>query len=330
MITKVLCATINYDHPQRGMLHAMQGIFGDGHVADFDYCQLAKNGGNPSAFFVSYCDEFKPDWIWLQLQDTSIISSESILEVRKHLPKTVITHWTGDVRPEVSPYLSSICKSTHLTLVSGVGLISRFKEAGAERVEYMQIGVDFEEDVIGLPAWTPPFNVPQVVLVANNYGPRFPGTREREDAVKALMDEFIDVGIVGKGWNETWPVVGVCGVKQQYHVWKRALVCLNVNNFNNIERYYSDRQLIAMASGTPVVCHYVPGLEEEFSLGDHCVAYGDTNELVRQVEFLLNDESRRKDIGRAGRAEVIKNHTWFSRFLSILPEVEKIRLSLLG
>ena len=85
-----------------------------------------------------------------------------------------------------------------------------------------------------------------------------------------------------------------------------------------------------MASGTAVVCHYIPGLEEEFDLGTHCFAYGDTNELVRQVRTLLDDEPKRKAMGQAGRAEIIKNHTWFSRFLGVLPLVEEIRQNLPG
>ena len=332
VIKKVLSATINYDHPQSGMSHALRGIFGEKNVIDFDYMSLGfkHNRDAINEMFVKACEEHKPDWIWLQVQDTEVISATTIKKVRVLLPYCVVSHWTGDVRPEVSSYLSSICQATHLTLVSGVGLIPRFKQAGAERVEYLQIGLDWFEDVMGEPDWTPPFQVPQVVLIANHYGNKFPGTREREDAVKALMDEFIDVGIVGRGWVESWPVVGTCEVKQQHHIWKRALVALNVNNFNDIERYYSDRQLIAMASGTPVVCHYVPGLEKEFKLGTHCFSYNSTSVLLDQVKYLLEHETERKSMGSNGRAEVIKNHTWFSRFLSVIPKVEEIRQKLLG
>jgi hypothetical protein len=332
VITKVLAATINYDHPQAGMLHALRGIFGEQNVVNFDYMRLRNEFfvDEINDSFVDSCVRNKPDWIWLQVQDTEVISPAAIKEVRGLLPKTVISHWTGDVRSSVSTYLSSICKATHLTLVSGIGLIQRFREAGANQVEYLQIGLDWFEDVIGLPNWEPPFKVPQVVLIAGHYGDKFPGTKQREDAVRALMDEFVDVGIVGNGWDDSWPVVGTCEVKQQHHVWKRALVCLNVNNFNEIERYYSDRQLIAMASGTPVVCHYVPGLEKEFSLGEDCLSFTNPENLVKQVKFLLEDEGSRLRIGRAGRSEVIRSHTWFSRFLHILPKVEEIRQNLLG
>ncbi|MDD5007581.1 MAG: glycosyltransferase [Syntrophorhabdaceae bacterium] len=327
-IKKVLCATINHDHPQKGMLHAMRGIFGDLNVRDHDYCQLKRNGYTNQTFLAA-CLDHKPDWIWLQLQDTNIISDKEILEVRKHLPKTVITHWTGDARQEISSYLSSICRATHLTLISSVGMIPMFLKAGASQVEYLQIGLDWHEDVMGEPDWTPPFRVPEVVLIAGHYGDAFPGTRQREEAVRALQEAGIDVGIVGN-WGGPWPVVGSCHVKQQHHVWKRAKVCLNVNNFNEIEQYYSDRQLISMASGTPVVCHYIPGLEREFALGHHCYSYETRYQLVRFVQELLNDELARKRMGQAGRSEVIKNHTWFSRFLSVLPMVEKIRQNLPG
>jgi hypothetical protein len=331
MIKRILLSTINGDHPQRGITHAFSGIFGSANVADYDYLAESRRGvsiPNINMGFLKKAIEHRPDWIFLQVQDSRVILPETIISLRSSLPKTVISHWLGDLRPDVSPYLSSFCKVTDLTLISSVGQIPLYEKAGGKRVKYCQIGVDWEEDVIGLPDWTPHFRVPDVVLCGYYYPGLFPGTVDREAGIRALMDAKIDVGIVGRGWPAGYPMIGECTVKQQYHVWKRAKVGLNINHFNDIELYYSDRQIISMVSGTPVVCYHVPNLEREFTDGTHCLFYRKPDELVANVKRLLADKNLRKKIGDAGRAEVMKNHTWFSRILSVLPDVEKISVEL--
>lgn len=325
MIHKTLVAPLNYDHPQRGLLHAFRGVLGEGAAQSFDYLELQRQGQSTDAInrhFVEVAVTTRPDWIWLHLQDTGVITAEAILAVRAALPRTVITHWTGDCRPSVSEYLSSICRATHLTLISSVGQVPMFREAGAETVLYLQIGLDWEEDVLGLPSWTPPFRVPDVVFCGNYYPHSFlDGSRERLGAVEALLAAGIDAGVVGSGWPPSVPVVGQCQVKQQHHVWKRARVALSINHFNGIDRYYSDRQLIAMASGTPVVCRFVPGLDAEFDVGGALLAFHEPHEMVAHVRSLLDDPERAARIGRAGRAAVIRGHTWFHRLLDVLPAV---------
>jgi hypothetical protein len=330
MIRKVMTATINYDHPQCGMLRAFSGLFPQ--VSDFDYFARHVKGGESaksiSDGFVDAATRAKPDWIWLQLQDTNVISSDAIMDVREALPKCVISHWTGDCRPSVSPYLASICQSTHLTLVSSVGQLHMFRNAGARRAEYLQIAVDWEEDLLGIPDWTPPFRVPEVVLCGNHYGDKFPGTRDRMLAIEALMAAGVDVGVVGNGWPHGVKVCGSCHVKQQHHVYKKAKVALAINHFNDIIQYYSDRQLITMGSGTPVVCYGVPGLDNEFRDGVECFFYHTTHELVANVVGLLANATLRKSVGAAGRAAIWRSHTWPSRILSVVPLVEEVQSEL--
>jgi spore maturation protein CgeB len=185
--------------------------------------------------------------------------------------------------------------------------------------------VDWHEDVLALPSWDPPFRVPDVVFCGNYYGSTFPGTGERASAIRSLWDAGIAVGVVGVGWPSDFPVVGRCGVKQQAHIYRKAKVALSINNFNSIELYYSDRQLIAMASGTPVVCKYVPGLEREFDNGSDCLWFRETPELIAHVKTLLENPEGRRRLGAAGRARIQRSHTWWHRILEVLPIVEHLR-----
>lgn len=319
---RALVAAINYDHPQLGMLDAFQKVFGAENVAELDYLHTERE--SPDDALVRMAEQHKPDWIWLQLQDTNKISPEGIARVRERLPHCVVTHWTGDLRPAVSYYLSSICRATHATFCSSVGQLDMFKEAGAPLVQYVQIGLDWEQDVAA-PERPPPFRVPSVVFCGGYYGDSFPGTLDRVRGIRALVDAEVEVGVVGSGWPSWAPVVGQCHVKQQIHVWRAAKVCLNINNFNDVALYYSDRQLIAMASGRPLVCHYVPRLELEFTNWGHCVWYRTTDDLVEIVRSLLRDDDMRKRIGEVGKKHVIEHHTWEARIRVLLPTIEELR-----
>ncbi len=327
MNLRILLAVINADHPQRGMRQAFEGLFGAPNVREFDYLKMTREGSTVpqiNRVFVENAEMWKPDWIFLQVQETNILSPDSLDQIRRLVPGVTITHWTGDCRKQVSPYLAEICRATDVTFLSSTGQLPMFEQAGARVARYLQIAVDWEEDVLGVPDWTPPFKVPDVVFCANLYGDNFPGSRDRLEAVRALGHGGIDIGVVGNGWPSDVPVIGKCHVKEQHHVWKRAKVALNVNNFNDIERYYSDRQLIAMASGTPLVCRYVPKLEYEF-LPDECVWYMTPEELVAQVRKLLSDEALREGIGTRGRTAVMERHTWWNRIGGAFGVVEGIR-----
>ncbi len=330
MIRKVMMGVINYDHPQVGQLQAFTSVFGKENILDFDYVKMADRVGvdETNREFIDRACYWQPDWIWLQLQMTKIIKPASITEVRARLPKTVISHWMGDCRASVDPYLADACKVTHLTLVSNVGHLPMYFASGAKKVRYCQIGLDWDEDVMGVPAWTPPFRVPEVVLLGNHYGNAYPGTPQREEAIRTLIDAGIDAGVVGSGWPAWAKPAGHCHVKQQYHVWTRAKVGLCVNNFNDVELHYSDRQIISMASGTPIVAFEVPGLRREFEDGEHCLMYRTQEQLVSGVRRLLESEPLRRRIGAAGRARVMRDHTWWNRIFDVLPVVEEIRSSL--
>lgn len=320
-------AAINADHPQLGMRQAFEEVVGAGAVADYDYLALHRAGHSVAQIndgFVAAVRAFHPDWVWLQVQESGIISADTVRAAAEACPTAVISHWMGDCRRTVPSYLASICAATDLTLVSNAGQLDMFRAAGARRAEYCQIGLDFQEDVLGLPAWTPPFHVPDVVFCGNHYGMTFPAGPDRLRAIWALRRAGVQVGVVGTGWPAGFPVLGQCGVKQQHHIYTRAKVALSLSHFNDIALYYSDRQLVAMASGTPVVCQYVPRLETEFTDGVHCMFFRSVDTLIKKVTTLLDDKPLRVRIGAAGKTIVVERHTWAARFRQILPIITSL------
>lgn len=330
-IRKVLMSTINHDHPQRGMEHAFRGLFGDANVRTYDYYERLRQGTSldqVNAEFLATARSFSPDWIWLQAQNTGVLQPTTLLETRRALPYCVVSHWMGDARDPVAPYLAGICAATHLTLVSGEGYLPLYKAAGAQEVRYCQVAVDWEEDILRAPEWTPPFHIPDVVFCGNHHGTLFRGAGDRDSAIRALRNAGIDVGVVGLNWPAGWPVIGSCRYKEQHHVYRRAKIVLSVNNVNDVRCYYSDRHLFALSSGTAVIAKYVPGFEEEFENGHDLMWYNTDQELVSIAHALMADEGARIRLGRNGRATAIRDHTWFKRIMDVIPEVERIRAEL--
>jgi hypothetical protein len=336
MIQKVLAATINWDHPQKGFFAAMRSMFP--RVIDFDFLQLERQRQSRTQInhnFLQVVAQEKPDWIWLQIQHTETLTPETMLQVRQQHPTIVISHWMGDCdcwgsqndfsETGFSPSLAAMGKATHLTLVSNVGQLDKYRAAGAVDARYCQIGLDWEEDVLGLPNWAPSFRVPQVVFLGNLTSPKhYPGSVQRLAMAQALRDAKVDFGVVGGNWPKDM-TAGSCGVKQQHHVWKRAKVGVSANHHNFIELYYSDRQIISMASGTPLVCHYVPGLEKEFEEGRDLLWFRSPEECVDKVRWLLAHPQEAARIGKAGRAKVLAEHSWWNRIAMVLPWVEEIQ-----
>jgi spore maturation protein CgeB len=329
VINRVLVAPLNYSHRQVGQIEAFRRVFGDLNVLEVDWWREVQLGNNPGAVLVEAARVFKPDWVWLQIQGSDSFPPVSLDRLREAVPGCYVTHWMGDCRAKVPDTLADICRRTHATLISNVGQGDMYKKAGAPRVHYVQIGLDPEDLVDTGP---PPFKVPDVVFIGNYYGhvtDFAEGNATRLATVRELAaDPRISVGVVGAGWPKDVPVVGTCHVKQQHAVYSRAKVALSINHFNTIDRYYSDRHLIAMASGTPVVAKYVPGLELEFEPDVECVMANSPREILYRVETLLADDQLRGAIGLRGSVRALKDHTWYERIHRLRPLVEEWRNAL--
>lgn len=329
-IQRVLVAPLNYSHRQRGQVESFEYVFGKDNVREFDWYAAHREGKNAGALLAAHAATFRPDWIWIQAQGGEGLDPVRVQQIRDIYPTTLITHWMGDCRAAVPEQLAKMCQATHVTLLSNTGQFDMYMRAGAGKVGYVQIGLD-PEDLPGGTTWEPDFTVPDVVFIGNHYGhvEQFgEGTELRLRAIRTLRDRGVDVGVVGSGWPDDIRVVGQCHVKQQTAVYRRAKVALSINHFNNIERYYSDRQLIAMASGIPVVCKRVPGMEMEFDDGINCLMFEGITGMVAMVEELLRDEGYRNRIGKDGQWVATHEHTWIDRIVELKLNAETWRRQL--
>lgn len=314
---------------QPGQIHALESVSSDVCVFDFvkHAHEIQQNGNRTDVdhLLLHKVKIFKPDWIWAQLHDSKILSPHTFFQIKKMLPDCVIVTWNGDCREELAEQSRQFCRVVDVVLASAAGNLKWYVGAGAKHVGYLQIGLDWKEDIDHEPAWEPPFRVPEVVFCGRYYQ-HFPGVTMRAQVVGALLRAGIDAGVVGDGWkNVGIKPLGNCTTKQQAQVYKRAKVVLSINNFNEVDRYYSDRQLIGMASGKPVVCYAIPGIELEFTDGVHCLFFKTVDEAVRKVQLLLRNPGYAERVGAAGRRVVMQEHSWLRRMLDVVGHVDYLK-----
>lgn len=309
---------------QHGTVAGFREVLGGGNVHVFDYLDQARKIGEHTIrdAMLHKVEAVNPDWIHMQIQSERCVTPELIRHIKRLWPKIIITHWMGDWRASVPPVLRELCQLCDVSFLSNEGQLPMYRAFG--RTEYWQIASYAPEfcdldDIHGMP-----FKVPDVVFCGNHYGDTFPGGGQRLAVVEAFIRSGLPFGIVGGGWPDGVKTLGSTGLKEQKHIYMAARVSVGVNNINDCERYYSERQLSAMSVPRPHVCWGVPGLDKDFVDGEHCLFYQTPEEAVQKVRELLADPERAARIGEAGRVEVMRAHLWPERIREIMPLVTSI------
>jgi len=258
---------------------------------------------------------FKPDWIHMQLQFfDKTVDPTTILQIRENLPNTIITNNTIDIREYAVPYFVNISKHIHKALISSEGQLEMYRKAGSLNVDYWQVGVNVNAfyrmpDEIRNKLYKKYKH--DIVFCANNISHNFPGTNLRKKVINHLQIKYGDrFKLYGK-WRDR-PSNYISYLKQN-EVYNASKIIISINNFNNVYKYFSKRQLIAMACGTLTLSSYIPGMEEYFENGKDLVWFKDEKECYDLLEYYLNNNEKREEIGKQGSKIVNKNHSYFCR-----------------
>jgi hypothetical protein len=261
--------------------------------------------------FLKTCDDIKPDWVFLML-DVPWISTEILLKAKVASPNSIFTNWTGDVREEPKQGVIEIGKVVDITLIVNTAQIEQYKKLGLKRVEFLQAGVK--------PCFFPlPENKREVlrnklqhdiVFCANN-AKHFPGHVLRNEVSVKLNRLFGKrFAIYGRGWgNCRSSSRGMLPYDEQQEVYNGSKIALSINNFNDVDMYFSARQLCAMASGTITISTYIPGLEKYFDNNKDLVWFKTADECVDLVKYYLEHEDEARQIGINGSKKVLENNT---------------------
>ncbi len=181
------------------------------------------------------------------------------------------------------------------------------------------------------PDLNPPLPI-DVGLVATLYGDTS-GTL-RNAALASLLQPLVGmpwtIGIWGHGWEDArrhlgfvipphWihPAVPFSFVPRIYNM-TRIVLCPQ-NDPNQL----TSRTFEAMGTGGGALLTVrTPGALRFFVEGQHLLASGSASETLRKLQQYLVDERARQHISAAGRAEVLKRHTYDHRAAFLMERVE--------
>lgn len=304
---KVLYLSLGY---QPGMEDAFRKFGVDLFVYNFwdKFAVDKQNAKSINNELIEIVKKFKPNLIHMQLQFTGIITTNTISEIKRINPKIIITNWTGDVRATVPGYFTNIGKVIDYTLICNTGQIQNLIQANCKNPTYWQMGIDTNTNH---PLYKKDFKY-DCVFIGNCYKD-FPGYKARTEFCKALKNRYgARCGIFGTGWDNisngpvTW--------KDANDVYNSSKVVISISNFNNIADYFSDRLLMAMASGRPVLSWSFPNIGAYLVDGVNGYYTSSVEDGIAKMHNILKQSTEELNIvGTNGAKAVLENHTFVSR-----------------
>jgi spore maturation protein CgeB len=198
--------------------------------------------------------------------------------------------------------------------MSNVGQIEMYKKAGAKNVYYWQIGYDHK---CYKPLNNKTFKY-DIVFAGSAYGNIFPDAKLRMNIVSYLKERFGDrFGLFGTGYPNNFKASYV-DIRDINAVYNSSLTNLSVSNFNDIDHYFSDRLILAMASGRPCISYRFPGQESYFKHKQDILIANNINEIGDYVDFCKKNSEEANEIGNNGYRIVKYEHSFRSRVAELL------------
>jgi len=146
----------------------------------------------------------------------------------------------------------------------------------------------------------------------------------RPAMVKALGQEGIQVACFGHGWP-----AGPVEAKRIAEIVRGSQISLNFSEGAHGRRSdQADRQIKARVFEVPgyggcLLTEQAPHLDRYFRVGDEILTFEGSDELVRNVKYLLAHPERRDAVARRGFERVSQEHTYDRRFEELLRELVK-------
>jgi len=280
-----------------------------------------KNNRKVRLKFVNAVKSFKPDLLYLQIQHTKVIDASSIKIVKDLFPKMKVVNWTGDVREGVPGTLLKVGKVSDYNMISSTGQIPMFEKV-LHNVSYLQIG--YNPKLYYPPAENKTTFKYDVSFIGHyNAKERYPGANERKEACSILRSTFGNrFALYGGYWAKEYGSKGSINQRHLLDVYHNSICNLSISHFNDIAHYFSDRLLMCMAAGRPVISLKFPKWESYFTDNCDLVMVDSVSQIPEKVQMLKDNPELANFIGQQGAAKVLAEHTYYSRIKELLEKVK--------
>ncbi len=264
--------------------------------------------------------QFQPDVILAQIQHTTIIDKNTLLEIKRNVPKTILVNYTHDIRSRVEPTYKEIASIADYNFICSTGQLDLYKrEIPNKNIQFWPTGYNnllyYSESTT-----RESFHFDLSFIANDNSSENYPGRNERLQAVRILNETFGNrFAVFGDGWPPSSSYHGPVNQRRvcQDVYWK-SLACLSISHFNNIDHYFSDRLLMALSSGRPVICYKYPKWESYFTHNCDILIAESINEIINHVNTLKQNYQLSHFIGQNGANKAVAEHTYYNRILQLL------------
>lgn len=261
---------------------------------------------------------FKPDLIHMQIQHTNVIDGKTISTIKKRLPNTIISNWTGDARVYIPKTYREVARYCDFNFISSTGQIDMFQKSIGRPVKYWQIGFDPK---LYYPSPTKPKSFLWDACFIANYNKKenYPGRAAREQTSMILRRNFKDrFCLYGGSWPNKFGSKGSLDQKRAAQAYHKSVCSISVSHFNDLNHYFSDRLLMCMASGRPTISLKFPKWESYFTNNCDLVMVDNVEDIPNKIIWLKNNPDIADYIGKSGAEKVHAEHTYFSRVNELL------------
>jgi len=295
----------------------------------FSFLVVAKELGSWDKMLTSlleYAENYQPTLILWELQTYGRVKKNFVWKLRKLKSNPIITQRTGDSYWKPPRNMVEFGTEIDATFLTGTTLIPEFEKLGCRNVLYL--GERLDTVRFGKPYAQNPNPEFDVIMIANFYNQwwfrKFPGQKDREELVKSFSAYFgKKFGLFGHGWrnNPCWQ--GVIPYSEQQVYMQNSRLILGVNNWHH-NHYYSDRLLISLSSGVPVLYKYFNGADDYFKDKTHIWYFGNNSDALNTaVKILETPEEIINSICRNAFNLTVEEHSCIHRAKEFLELVER-------
>ncbi len=313
---------------------AFEKLQSDGRIEGyecFSFLAVARESGNWDLMLqklLEVAQRFQPNLIYWELQTSGRVPSGFVESLRKLESHPVIVQRTGDSYWSPPKKMVEFGRLIDATFITSTTLISQFENSGCKNVFFLPERLD----TVRFGKAYPPSAARRfdVVMIANYYNDlgfkKFPGQKLRRQLVEVFHKAFGDrFGIFGKGWEGLRCLQGVIPYEDQQEVMRDSYLVLGSNNWNHSD-YFSDRYLISISSGIPVLYSRFEGCERFFTTGKECWYFASPEDALNQARRILSmDINQREEISRTAAAKAILNFSCLKQAEELLDIFQKLQ-----
>jgi len=258
---------------------------------------------------INTVNSWKPDYL-LMLFYKQEISYEAIKYISDNTPCITVC-WMGDDEHQfdIPQYWSSnrMAPNFNIVITTLPSMVERYKKIGCKNVIVSQ--------------WAANHRIFKPYKVKKDIDVSFCGWAhtDRPVLIQKLKDAGIDVKTFGAGWGHN----SFIKIKEYVKIFSRSKININFGKTEGNKLQIKGRDFEVPMCGGFILTTHNPLLAKYFELNKEVATYKTFDELVKKIKYYLVHDDEREQMAMAGHKRAIEDHTYVSRFVGVLQQLDK-------